>query len=107
MNKIWTYKGKNYSFDITEESCYALVSRGLHELQEFINYSDKEDFADGCCESIKHFFDTLFEAGAGEAICGRKKSVESHVSAYVSFISLLCAQVEEFSALRTAIGVRI
>ena len=100
MDKIWTYKGKCHSFDITEEVSYALVSRGLNELRNFIDSSKEDGFAEGCCDNIKLFFDTLFGDGEGEVICGRKKSVESHISAYVSFISFLCAQVEEFSRLR-------
>lgn len=106
MNKIWTYKGKDFSFDITEESCYKLVRRGLEELRSFIDGSDEENFVEGCCESVKRFFDTLFEIGAGEAICGRQKSVEAHISAYVSFISFLCAQVEQFSRLHAVLEVR-
>lgn len=103
MEKIWNYKGRSFPFNITEENCYANVSRGLEKLSRAMNERDENGHNHSTCVDVKEFFDTVFGNGAGGIICGKQDGAEEHIAAYVCFISFLCAQVDEFSRLRVSL----
>lgn len=107
MNKIWNYKGKCFPFDITEDTCYSLVKSGIENLQRTLQARGDNQLPYSVCKDVDKFFDTVFGSGAGQTICGKQSGADEHITAYVSFISFLCSQVDEFSRLRISPEVAV
>ncbi len=105
MNKKWEYMGREYPFDITRESCFVSVSRGIADLSHALRC----DISGGIsvCDIIRAFFDGLFGEGEGKAICGEEVSAEKHISAYISFIGFLCSEIDGFSKIREGLAARV
>ena len=103
MEKIWNYRGRSFPFNITEDNCYTLVSQGLENLRVALNDEENRSPGHSTCDDVRAFFDTVFGNGAGLMICGKNSGCEDHIAAYVSFISFLCGQVDEFSRRRVTL----
>ncbi len=104
MNKIWEYRGREYPFDVTSDRCSFAVSHGLEELRSALEGDGEHP---SVCGVIGRFFDTIFGVGAGKLVCGENDSAEEHISAYISFIGFLCAQVDDFSRIREELVARV
>jgi len=105
MNKIWEYRGREYPFDITSDSCCVTVGNGLRDLRHELEGDETERLR--VCRVISGFFDKVFGSGEGCAICGMSDSAEEHISAYISFIGFLCGQIDEFSRIREELVAHI
>ena len=105
MNKIWEYMGKRYPFNIMRESCFVSVSRGIADLSHALRCNTVGGAS--LCEVIREFFVGLFGEGAGKDICGDVDNAQKHISAYISFIGFLCAEIDACSPMREELAAEV
>ncbi|MBE6626220.1 MAG: hypothetical protein E7628_03420 [Ruminococcaceae bacterium] len=105
MNKKWEYMGRCYPLNIMCESCFLSVSRGIAELSHALRCGTIGSAS--LCDVIRVFFDSLFGDGEGTAICGEGDNAEKHISAYISFIGFLCAEIDAYSRMREELAARV
>ena len=108
MNKNWSYRGKNYTFDISNPDCLGRIGSvfpikdGL-DGEEELTPSEK---AERICAAVRTFFTALFDDDGADEICGDGHSAADCTEAYLDFIAFLNVQLDEFARIREAVEQR-
>jgi len=103
MEHIWKTGGREYFFDVSESESMRKLNGALASLCGECGGAESGegvgDTIENHCAMIGRFFDSIFGEGAGDAICGQRRSAEQYTMRYVDFIVFVNRQVEAFSAM--------
>ena len=104
MEKTWVWNGRKYAFDITEAGCMRRLMDALeglrHNLAQFRREQDTDDMLFCHCGILQEFFDDIFGEGAGEELCGKKRSAEVYSRVFLEFIDFVNGQLNAVEQLR-------
>lgn len=105
MSQKFTYNGKEKSFDLALVSDSKRFEAAVRGMQDEESNLPKTGYASDIMQAqvnmLKKFFDTVFEAGAGNEICGEEDNLNSCYDAYEAFLGYVKEQKESMLRRRT------
>lgn len=84
----WEYNGESYELDLMDTKTLKLfldVSEEVEKTSKELEAKRNEDiiaYADGTCDMIYHFFDTLFGAGTSDKLFEKKYNLRACAEVY-------------------------
>ena len=105
---IFEYNGCTYEFDIADADASEKYEKAIEVMEEEEKTIPKtgklSEIYRAQCGLIKHFFDNVFEEGAGAKVCGEKDNITNHYTAYTTFLDFVKVQRDGVLAVRNTIS---
>ena len=99
IKTLFDYNGAKYEFDIRDADDAGKYEEAIENMKndeaKLPKVGKSSEIIKAHCAMIKSFFDTVFEDGAGDAVCGSKNNISACYDAYEAFLAFAKEQSDD------------